>query len=168
MGHKGVASQETNQHDGRIPATPGQRAPASFLRADWLYVSDRVSPRVGNRPRGPSEAVHSARRYRSKLEILREILQAAREPRGRTQIAGLANINMASLDRYSVFWLEHGLLPQDDGLIIASSRSLQLRAAVDVVLQKTNELSAARGSIDRVLNSRANLGSTEPTRSSSS
>jgi predicted transcriptional regulator len=90
------------------------------------------------------------RRYRTKLEVLRDlVVAAAREPR-KTRIIGLANLNRTSFDRYARLALSLGLLEHRAGGYAPTALAEGWVDAVDSVLGKGSELSAALGQLSQL------------------
>ena len=90
------------------------------------------------------------RRYRTKLEVLRDlVVVAGREPR-KTRIIGLANLNRSSFDRYVRLALSLGLLEHRGAGYAPTARAEGWLEAVDSVLGKGGELSAAMGQLSQL------------------
>lgn len=91
-----------------------------------------------------------SRKYRAKIEILRDVLAAAKHEDKKTRIMGLANLNTSSLDRYLAYCVEHNLLlPQNGGFQI-TPRAEQTLEAINVVLSKDSQLSDAVEELGRL------------------
>ncbi len=100
------------------------------------------------------------RRYRAKLEVLRDlVLAAAREPR-KTRIIGLANLNRSSFDRYVRLAISLGLLEHRGAGYAPTALAEGWLEAVDSVLGKGTELSTALGQLSQITvrGSRAKAG----------
>jgi predicted transcriptional regulator len=85
----------------------------------------------------------TARKYRTKLRVLRDVLLASRKGSKKTRIIGLANLNRASFDSYMSFCLKSGLLEQHDGRYETTPRAEEALGIIDVVLARASELDAA-------------------------
>lgn len=115
---------------GAVPCPPGPGA------AGW-----GASGRIG---------MGVQRRYRTKLEVLRDLVVAAsREPR-KTRIIGLANLNRTSFDRYMRLALSLGLIEHRAGGYAPTALADGWVDAVDSVLGKGSELSTALGQLTQI------------------
>ena len=57
----------------------------------------------------------ASRRYRTKLEVLRDVLWAAKRTPRQTRIIGMANLNLESFSRYARFTVAEGLRRRENG-----------------------------------------------------
>ena len=83
------------------------------------------------------------RSYRSKIEVLRDFLSAAREPVPKTRLIGMANLNPLSFQRYLRICTERGLIDSVSGAYVATPRAGPLLEAIDGLILKTSELELA-------------------------
>lgn len=83
------------------------------------------------------------RSYRSKLEVLRDFLRAAREPAPKTRIIGAANLNPVSFRRYLRLCTQRDLIMAVSGGYVATPRATPLLEAIDRLMLKTSELESA-------------------------
>jgi len=93
------------------------------------------------RPRQPKDG-----RYRSKIEVLRDFLEATREESKKTRIIGAANLNPASFQRYldSCIRLD---------LVHATTSGYELTARAEVVLDRIDRLLEMSSEVDSALQS---------------
>jgi predicted transcriptional regulator len=80
------------------------------------------------------------RSYRSKIEVLRDFLSAAREPVPKTRLIGLANLNPPAFQRYLRICTDRGLIEKVSGAYVATPRAMPLLEAIDGLILKTAEL----------------------------
>ncbi len=85
----------------------------------------------------------TARRYRSKLEILRDVLAAAKNGEKKTHLRGVANLNRESFDRYLAFCVAHDLLWSQNGSFRLTSRAEQTLGVIEIALTRNSELNEA-------------------------
>jgi predicted transcriptional regulator len=85
----------------------------------------------------------NGRIYRTRLEVLRDILGIAGEEANKSRIIRLANLNPASFDRYVAFCLENGLLELEDSHYHKTGVSGPAIEAINHVLTKAEELGFA-------------------------
>lgn len=85
----------------------------------------------------------TARSYRSKIEVLRDFLYAAREPVPKTRLIGTANLNPLSFQKYLRICTERGLIESLSGAYVATPRAGPLLEAIDGLILKTSELELA-------------------------
>jgi len=105
----------------------------------------------GTATAGQGETTSSATgRYRTKVEILRDLLDAASKARRKTRIIGLANLNQESFQRYAALAISAGLLREQDGHYVPTPRAKEWLRAVDSVLRKGSEVSSALASLSRL------------------
>lgn len=81
--------------------------------------------------------------YRTKIEVLRDFLRAAREPVPKTRIIGAANLNLLSFRRYLRFCTESGLITTAPGGYVVTPRAAGLLEAIEGLITKTFELEQA-------------------------
>ncbi len=90
------------------------------------------------------------RRYRAKIEILRDVLAAAKREEKKTRIMGMANLNTTSIDRYLAYCVEHSLLLPQNGGFQLTARAEQTLEAINLVLSKGSQLNEAMGELVRL------------------
>jgi len=83
------------------------------------------------------------RRYRTNLEVLRDILQAAQSPSPKTRLIGAANLNPRSFQEYLQFCTDHGLIGRASGGYVCTARAVSVIESIEEVLSKTAELDSA-------------------------
>ena len=86
------------------------------------------------------------RHYRTQVEVLRDLIDAAKREHCKTRIIGLANLNQESFTRYSALAASMGFLAQ-------SGRSYRSTAAAEEWLGAANGVLAKRTELDRALRS---------------
>jgi len=89
-------------------------------------------------------------RYRTKIEVLRDIVRAASTEERKTRIIGLANLNQGSFQRYYQLGLSLGLLVPTATGVTATRAADEWLTAVDSILSKSSELSAAIDTLNRL------------------
>lgn len=89
------------------------------------------------------------RRYRSKLEVLRDFLDATRVGEKRTRIIGTANLNVRSFRRYRDFCLDRGLIVSTSGGYALTPEAETCLEAIQGVLTKRDELNISLKSLER-------------------
>lgn len=94
----------------------------------------------------------AGRRYRTKVEILRDLLAAAVREFRKTRIIVRANLNEESFSKYSGLALEHGLLGRTPVGYRATPRGREWVQAADRVATKRSELSTAIRDLDGLTN----------------
>lgn len=103
--------------------------------------------RVGPIPWGGGPGgidTHAAERpYRTKIEILRDLVGAADRDSRKSRIISHANLNEESFSRYSSLAMQHGLLGRTPVGYRATDRGQEWVHAADRVLTKRSELFAA-------------------------
>lgn len=103
------------------------------------------------------------RRYRSKIEVLRDLLEAARQDQCKTRIIGQANLNEESFTRYARYAIDEGLLERrEDSTYHATARGELWREAANAVLAKEGELASAFGELSRLIVPSGRLRIVEP------
>lgn len=90
------------------------------------------------------------RPYRSKLEILRDVLAAAKQGDTKTRIMCRAYLNSSSFERYLAYCLEHDLLLRENGGFQLTPRAEQTLQAINVVLNRGSQLEEAVQDLIRV------------------
>jgi predicted transcriptional regulator len=105
----------------------------------------------------PKRTGQRSRKYRSKIEVLRDFLTATQAGQKKTRIIGAANLNRRSFTRYADFCLERGLIVSRSGGYALTAQASQALKAIDEVLSVRNELSQALDSLGRA--TRASLAS---------
>ena len=83
------------------------------------------------------------KRYRSKVEVLRDLIEAAMLEVRKSRIIERANLNEESFSRYSGMAVEHGLLGRSPAGYRTTVRGLEWLNAANLVLAKCSELFAA-------------------------
>ncbi len=83
------------------------------------------------------------RAYRSKIEVLRDFLRAARDPAPKTRIIGAANLNPASFQRYLKICTEHDLIVSVSGGYVITGRASPVLEAIDALIGKRDDLDRA-------------------------
>lgn len=111
----------------------------------WGYLYQEVIRRnvdrdCRERSSGIENAVTAGRSYRTNIEVLRDVLTAARKPAPKTRIIGLANLNPRSLQRYLRFCTEHELVSLTAGGYVVTRRGSTVLDAIEGLLAKTNEV----------------------------
>jgi predicted transcriptional regulator len=81
--------------------------------------------------------------YRTKIEVLRDFLRAARDPAPKTRIIGAANLNPISFQRYLRFCTENHLVTATSGGYVVTPRAARILEAIEGVITKTAELEGA-------------------------
>lgn len=97
---------------------------------------------AGDKPR-------TGKRYRSKLEVLRDFLDATRSGEKRTRIIGVANLNVRSFRRYRDFCLDRGLIMSTSGGYALTPEADTCLEAIRGVLTKREELNGLLESLER-------------------
>ena len=95
----------------------------------------------------------SRRKYRAKIEILRDVLVAARRGENKTRIMGHANLNWSSLERYLSFCTERDLLLPKNGGFCFTPRAEQTLGVIDLVLARDSELNEALQELEQLTRS---------------
>ena len=81
-------------------------------------------------------------RYRSKLELFQEMLEATRHASRKTRIIGLANLNPRTFQKYMDFASSHGLTVEKNGTYRLTDRADRALAVLRQVAVKSTELDA--------------------------
>jgi predicted transcriptional regulator len=100
----------------------------------------------------------NARAYRTRLEVLRDILGVPGEEANKSRIIRLANLNPTAFDRYVSFCLDSGLLELADNRYRKTGVCVPAIQAINHVLAKAEEL----GSAIRELGTTIGLESLDP------
>jgi predicted transcriptional regulator len=117
------------------------------------YASRSISlapDRVGLGRRGGATTTRDNRRYRTKIEVLRDLLEAASRERRKTRIIGTANLNQESFQRYAGLAMGAGLLQVTNGMYFLTPAAKDWLRAVDGVLRKGTEVSVALAGLSRL------------------
>jgi predicted transcriptional regulator len=85
----------------------------------------------------------AAKHYRSKLELLRDFLAAARTESIKTRIMNRANLNQVSFSRYVTFCQDRELLVEVSGGYALTPHAENLLQSINQVLSKALELRVA-------------------------
>lgn len=88
-------------------------------------------------------------RYRSKLEVLRDLLAATRHASRKTRIIGLANLNPATFQKYIGFARAQGLVEETDGNYRLTDRAERALGVLQELMAKSNELDSAVQLLER-------------------
>lgn len=91
----------------------------------------------------------SSHGYRTKIEVLRDFLQAAKEPVPKTRIIGAANLNVVSFQRYLRLCQERELITATSGGYVVTSKAGPILEAIEGVIAKTGELDRAVQLLER-------------------
>ena len=91
----------------------------------------------------------SPRSYRSKIEVLRDLLRAAQAPAPKTRIIGAANLNPVSFGKYLRICTDHDLITSVAGGYVATPRASPLLQAIDGLILKAGELETAYLTLER-------------------
>lgn len=105
---------------------------------------------AGPGPKGESPTSSEARHYRSQVEVLRDLVEAAREECRKTRIIGRANLNEESFARYSGLAVAEGLLGRTAAGYRTTSQGERWLGAVHRVFVKRAELLEAVRQLARV------------------
>ena len=89
-------------------------------------------------------------RYRTKIEVLRDIVRAASTEQRKTRIIGMANLNQGSFQRYASLGVSLGLLKPTQIGLMATPAGEEWLGAVETILSKTSEVAAAIESLGRI------------------
>jgi len=92
----------------------------------------------------------SSGRYRTKIEVLRDVVRAATGEERKTRIIGLANLNQTSFRRYTRLGLSLGLLRPTGAGLTATPAAKEWLLAVDAILSKSTEVATAIDSLYRL------------------
>lgn len=79
-------------------------------------------------------------RYRSKLEVFRDLLVATRHASKKTRIIGLANLNPSTFQRHMAIARAQGLVTVAAGGFQLTQKADQVLAALQELMAKSNEL----------------------------
>jgi hypothetical protein len=100
----------------------------------------------------------SSGRYRTKIEVLRDIVRAATSEKRKTRIIGMANLNQVSFQRYSALGVSLGLLEPSGSGLAATPAAEEWLGAVDTILSKSSEVAAAIDTLYRLTQPERNGG----------
>jgi predicted transcriptional regulator len=89
-------------------------------------------------------------RYRTKIEVLRDLVRAATRERRKTRIIGVANLNRGSFDRYAEVAVSMGLLESRGQEYIATPIARDWLGAVDGILARGSQVAAALKQLGRL------------------
>jgi len=89
-------------------------------------------------------------RYRTKIEVLRDIVRAASTEERKTRIIGMANLNQGSFQRYASLGVSLGLLKPTGVGLSATPAAEEWLGAVETILSKSSEVAAAIESLGRI------------------
>lgn len=89
-------------------------------------------------------------RYRTKIEVLRDIVRAATNEERKTRIIGMANLNQVSFQRYSSLGVSLGLLQPTGSGLSATPAAEEWLGAVDTIISKSSEVAAAIDTLYRL------------------
>lgn len=84
-----------------------------------------------------------ASRYRTKVEVLRDVLLSAQPDSSKTRIQRLANLNPASLENYLALCVGTGLVEPLGGRFRRTSSGDEAISAIDRVMRRAEELGFA-------------------------
>lgn len=101
-------------------------------------------------------------RYRTKIEVLRDIVRAASNEERKTRIIGMANLNQSSFQRYSKLGVSLGLLEPTASGLTATPAAEEWLFAVDTILSKGTEVAAAIDSLYRLTQPTSENGKSTP------
>lgn len=88
-------------------------------------------------------------RYRSKLEVFRDVLVATRHASKKTRIMGLANLNPTTFHKHMDFAIDQGLIVINGGEYHLTDKADRVLAALQELMAKSNELDRAIQSLER-------------------
>lgn len=97
----------------------------------------------------------SSRRYRTKLEVLRDFLRAVRQDGKKSRIVALSNLNPTSFQRYLRLCLEWGLVQKTPHGFELSPRATVVLDRIDRLLDMRSEVDTAAQRLDRLLGTNA-------------
>jgi predicted transcriptional regulator len=95
----------------------------------------------------------SARTYRSKLELFRDVLVATRYASKRTRIIGLANLNPGTFQKHMSLASAHGLVRVEGGDFRLTERAEPVLVAVQDLLTRSHAIDGAVKVLDQSLHS---------------
>jgi len=83
------------------------------------------------------------RKYRTKIEVLGDFLEAARQGRNKTRIIGLANLNPTSFQKYLEFCVSLDLIRVTPGGYRLTARADEVLEAIQGVLRESKQADSA-------------------------
>ncbi|MGP8078087.1 MAG: winged helix-turn-helix domain-containing protein [Thermoplasmata archaeon] len=92
----------------------------------------------------------SAGRYRTKIEVLRDLVRAASTEERKTRIIGMANLNQSSFYRYSSLAVDLGLVEPTGVGLSATPAGEEWLGVVNAILMKGSEVSEAIENLGRL------------------
>jgi predicted transcriptional regulator len=108
-------------------------------------------------PEGATSTTSNGRKYRTQVEVLRDLLEAARRDRCKTRIIGHANLNEESFARYAFLALSEGLLERGCEGFRVTALAEEWLGQANLVLAKRAELDLAVDNLARVTRSARSL-----------
>ena len=102
--------------------------------------------------------MHMGRKYRTRLEVLHDLLEASQKTSRKTRIIGLANLNPAYFEIYARFCLDHHLLQFTTDGYRPTDRTEPVLAAIRRVISKSSELDDALRSLASVVRQDPEVG----------
>lgn len=98
------------------------------------------------------------RKYRTRIEVLRDLLEASQKTGRKTRIIGLANLNPGYFETYARFCLDHRLLEFTTEGYRPTERTEPVLAAIRRVVSKSSELDDALQFLASVIRQGPELG----------
>ncbi len=98
------------------------------------------------------------RKYRTRLEVLHDLLEASQRTSRKTRIIGLANLNPAYFEIYARFCLDHHLLQFSTDGYRPTDRTEPVLAAIRRVISKSSELDDALRALASVVRQGPEVG----------
>lgn len=95
----------------------------------------------------------AGRKYRSKLELLRDFLEAAQAETVKTRIMNRANLNQVSFSRYLTFCQQRNLLLEVSGGFSLTPQAHDLLDSINQVLTRATQLRVAVDLLNRTARS---------------
>ena len=103
----------------------------------------------------PSAAPLSGQRYRTRIEVLRDVLESTAAESTKTRILRHANLNPASFDRYLAFCVGRGLVEPAGRKFRRTASGDAAMVAIDSLISKAAELGSAMQQLGTCLGSEA-------------
>ncbi|MGI0130781.1 MAG: winged helix-turn-helix domain-containing protein [Thermoplasmata archaeon] len=97
------------------------------------------------------------RTYRTKLEMLRDVLAASTSEVTKTRIIGLANLNPRSFTTYMTLCLDNELMTEHEGRFRSTPRAERVRGAIERAGTAARSYAAAVDDLERCLPSTPRL-----------